>query len=128
MAMTNIQKYNLEKLDSVGWKRLNKNLARQDWSEVTEMSLSELQEKIVRNLELAVKGTAELEKKSGDKVKLPYIVKKFLGAKKKASRKLRRKENLTTQQTKKLLEKIYRAETAIKNYYTEKHEKVEQEA
>ena len=56
------------------------------------------------------------------------MVRKFLGIKKKASRKLRRKEGLTTKQIKKLLEKIYRAETAIKNYYKEKQETQEQEA
>ena len=93
-----IQKYNLEKLDSAGWIRLNKNLAKQDWSGIIEMMPTQIQDKIVRNLELAVKETAELKKKSGNKVKIPYMIKKFLGTKKKASRKLRRKEGLTTKQ------------------------------
>ena len=50
------------------------------------------------------------------------MVRKFLGIKKKASRKLKRKEGLTTKQIRKLMEKIYRAETAIK-YSTKRSKK-----
>ena len=72
-----------------------------------------------------MKETSEPKKKQEKKAKLPSIIKRFLGTKKKASRQLRRKENLMPKQIRKLLEKIYRAKTAIKNYYKERQENQE---
>ena len=125
---TQIQNYNLEKLDEEGWKNLNLSLAKQDWNGITNMTPTEIQDKIVKNLEQAVKETAELKKKAGSKTKIPYIVKKFLGAKKKANRMLKRRKGLSTAQIKKLMEKIYRAEQGIQNYYKEKQDNSEKEA
>ena len=75
-----------------------------------------------------VREVAEPKKKQEKKGKIPSMVKRFLGTKMKASRELRRKENLSQKQIEKFITKIYRAETAVTNYYQDKQENAEQAA
>ena len=80
---TEIQKYNLEKLDAAGWNRLNRSLANQDWEGIVDMTPSQIQDKIITNLELAVKEIAELKKKLETKPKYHIWSGNFWGSKRK---------------------------------------------
>ena len=110
----------VDSMEEEDWNKFRKNLRKQDWTNASIMSPTNLQTLFTKNVEEAIKQSTKKRRTKKKGKNIPPPIRRFIRKKKKAAKTLREAKELSTDKIRKLTKKIAAAERGIRMWINNK--------